>query len=104
MIRPVEEDSDEDGNANLSSSDCSCSDALSQPPDSGSSPRCNHDRLKSNSNVNKMGDMLDGFGNGKGLYQNGLVSLATNGVREESGDGFLSDAGVESIVMSGSEA
>lgn len=49
-----------------------------------------------------MGDMLDGFGMGRGLYQNNLASVATNGIipKEDSGDGFLSDAGVESIVDS----
>lgn len=93
MVRPVIEDSDEEGNANITSSDES--DCCGGYGANGSGQDNNSPHNRSFQTNNKMGDMLDGFSMGRGLYPN-----VGAGQKEDCGDGDMSDAGVESIVLS----
>lgn len=97
MVRPVIEDSDEEGNANLTSSDESSSCAQSETENYRQGGN-NSQRNGSINTKNKMADMLDGFSNGRGLGANNGM-----GNKDDSVDFNLSDAGVESIILSSEE-
>lgn len=97
MVKPVVEGSDEEGNANLTSSDDSSNGAQSVAENGA--PGANRLQTKNPSfmtNNNKMPEMLDGFSLGRGLYTNTAAGIN----KDECGDGDLSDAGVESIILS----
>lgn len=96
MVRPVIEDSDEEGNANITSSDES--DCCGGYGANNSNYDHNSPHNRSFKTNNKMGDMLDGFSMGHGLYTN-----VGGGQKEDCGDGDMSDAGVESIILSSDE-
>lgn len=99
MVKPVIEDSDEEGNANLTSSD----DCESVGRSAANNSEYNYNSINNRSfqTNNKMADMLDGFSMGRGLYTN--AGGGGGGQKEECGDGDLSDAGVESIILSSDE-